>query len=262
MKTYDNLLVEIQDGILTITINRENKLNALNQATMRELRDAFQYVYDHPKEVRGVIMTGAGKKAFVAGADIGEFTGVSEIIARKLAEDGQETFQFIEDCHSPVIAVINGFALGGGCELAMSAHIRVAVSSAQFGQPEVNLGLIPGYGGTQRLTQLIGRGRAFEYLMSAEMISADKALAFGLVNYVEPDQHAAINKAETLLQKIMTKAPIAIGRIVDSVNACFEDNINGYQIEANAFARCFATEDFKEGVDAFLNRRTAHFKGE
>jgi enoyl-CoA hydratase len=260
MESYNNLLLELSGGILTIMINRESKMNALNQETMHEIGDAFRYVYDNPKEVRGVIITGAGEKAFVAGADISEFAGVNEMMARKYSEEGQEIFQSIENCHTPVVAVINGFALGGGCELAMAAHMRVAVGSAKFGQPEVNLGLIPGYGGTQRLTQLIGKGRAFEYLMSADMLSAEKALEYGLVNYIETDIPSATEKAKEILKKIGSKAPVAIGLVVDSVNAHFEAESNGYQAEANAFARCFATEDFKEGVDAFLNKREANFK--
>ncbi len=262
METYNNLLLELTDGILTITINRESKMNALNQETMKEIGEAFHYVYDNPKDIRGVILKGAGEKAFVAGADISEFSGLNELNARKYAEEGQEIFQSIESCHTPVIAVINGFALGGGCELAMSAHMRVATKSAKFGQPEVNLGLIPGYGGTQRLTHLIGKGRAYEYLMSADMLSAEMALEYGLVNYVEEDVESALNKAKEILKKIATKAPVAIGLVVDSVNANYEDGSNGYQTEANSFARCFATEDFKEGVDAFLNKRPANFKGE
>lgn len=261
METYNNLLLDLSDGILTITINRESKMNALNQETMREIGEAFAYVYDNPKDIRGVIITGSGEKAFVAGADISEFSGLNELNARKYAEEGQEVFQSIEDCHTPVIAVVNGFALGGGCELAMAAHMRVATSTARFGQPEVNLGLIPGYGGTQRLSQLIGKGRAFEYLMSADMLPAEMALNYGLVNYVEENIDAALNKAKEILNKIATKAPVAIGLVVDSVNANFKDG-NGYQTEANSFARCFATEDFKEGVDAFLNKRQAEFKGE
>lgn len=262
METYNNLLLDLDDGILTITINRESKMNALNQETMHEIGEAFHYVSDNPKDIRGVIITGAGDKAFVAGADISEFSGVNEMNARKYAEEGQEIFQSIENCHTPVIALVNGFALGGGCELAMAAHMRIAVPNAKFGQPEVNLGLIPGYGGTQRLTQLIGKGRAFEYLMSADMLSADQALTYGLVNYLEPDIATAKEKAKEILNKIRTKAPVAIGLVVDSVNAHFEANANGYQTEANSFARCFATEDFKEGVDAFLSKRPANFKGE
>ena len=262
MESYKNLSLDLVESILTIEISRETKMNALNRDTMLELKDAFQYVQDNPKDIRGVILTGAGEKAFVAGADISEFTGINEMSARKFAEEGQEIFQSIEDCHTPVVAVVNGFALGGGCELAMAAHMRVAVTSAKFGQPEVNLGLIPGYGGTQRLTQLIGKGRAFEYLMSADMLSAEKALEYGLVNYVEQDKDSAKAKALEVLNKIKSKAPIAIGRVIDSVNANFEDGVNGYQTEANAFAGCFGTEDFKEGVAAFLEKRQANFKGE
>jgi len=262
METYNNLSLAAEDGILTITIDREPKMNALNRETMTELKDAFQYVQDNPKDIRGVIITGAGEKAFVAGADISEFSGVNEMSARKFAEEGQEIFQSIEDCHTPVIALVNGFALGGGCELAMAAHMRVAVKSAKFGQPEVNLGLIPGYGGTQRLTQLIGKGRAFEFLMSADMIPADTALTYGLVNYVEEDKAAAKSKAQEVLNKIRAKAPIAIGRVIDSVNALYQDGVDGYKTEANSFAGCFGTEDFKEGVAAFLEKRPANFKGE
>lgn len=262
MESYKNLATSLENGILTITINRESKMNALNRETMLEIKEAFQYIQDNPREIQGVILTGAGEKAFVAGADISEFMDVNEMSARKFAEEGQEIFQSIEDCHTPVIAVVNGFALGGGCELAMAAHMRVAVSAAKFGQPEVNLGLIPGYGGTQRLTQLIGKGRAFEYLMSADMLSADQALNFGLVNYVEDDKEKATAKAIEILTKIMSKAPVAIGLVIDSVNAHFEDGVNGYQTEANSFAGCFGTEDFKEGVSAFLEKRKANFKGE
>lgn len=262
MESYDNLSTDLNNGILTITINRESKMNALNRATMLELKDLFQYIQDNPREIRSVILTGAGEKAFVAGADISEFSGVNEMSARKFAEEGQEIFQSIEHCHTPVVAVVNGFALGGGCELAMAAHMRVAVKAAKFGQPEVNLGLIPGYGGTQRLTQLVGKGRAFEYLMSADMLSADQALEYGLVNYVEDDKTAAHAKAVEILTKIQSKAPVAIGLVIDSVNAHFEDGVNGYQTEANSFAGCFGTEDFKEGVAAFLEKRKADFKGE
>lgn len=262
MESYDNLSTDLNNGILTITINRESKMNALNRATMLELKDIFQYIQDNPREIRSVILTGAGEKAFVAGADISEFSGINEMSARKFAEEGQEIFQSIEHCHTPVVAVVNGFALGGGCELAMAAHMRVAVKAAKFGQPEVNLGLIPGYGGTQRLTQLIGKGRAFEYLMSADMLSADQALEYGLVNYVEDDKAAAHAKAVEILTKIQSKAPVAIGLVIDSVNAHFEDGVNGYQTEANSFAGCFGTEDFKEGVAAFLEKRKADFKGE
>ncbi|MBC6400697.1 MAG: enoyl-CoA hydratase/isomerase family protein [Ekhidna sp.] len=261
MKSYINLATDLTEGILTVTINRENKLNALNRETMFELKEIFQYVQDNSKEIQGVILTGAGEKAFVAGADISAFTAINEMRARRLAEEGQEIFQSIENSHTPVVAIINGFALGGGCELAMAAHIRIAVEGAKFGQPEVNLGLIPGYGGTQRLTQLIGKGKAFEYLMSADMISAGQALDWGLVNYVEADKQTAHTKAVEILSKIMKKAPIAIGLVIDAVNAHFKNGINGYQTEADGFAACFNTQDFKEGVSAFLEKRPANFKG-
>lgn len=235
-------------------------MNALNRATMAEIKSVMLEVMDD-SSVKGVIITGAGEKAFVAGADISEFMKVSEGHARKLCEEGQETFQLIEDCHTPVMAVVNGFALGGGCELAMACHMRVASANARFGQPEVNLGLIPGYGGTQRLTHLVGKGRAFEYMMTADMIDANRAYEIGLVNHVEESQEAAMNKAVEILNKIGTKAPLAVGQIVDCVNMAMTGE-NGYQTEANAFAGCFKTDDFKEGVDAFLNKRPANFKGE
>ena len=245
---------------MTITINREAKLNALNKETINELNDAIHEVMND-SSIRGVILTGAGEKAFVAGADISEFSGVTEMHARKFSEEGQEVFKLIEDCHTPVIAVVNGFALGGGCELAMACHMRVASETAKFGQPEVNLGLIPGYGGTQRLTQLIGKGRSLEYSMTADMIPASKALEWGLVNHVAADKETALAKANEILNKIAQKAPIAVGFVVDCVNAVFTSE-DGYQTEANAFARCVGTEDFKEGVDAFMNKRQANFKGE
>lgn len=262
MEAYNNLNTEVDGRVLTITINRESKLNALNRETMLEIKDIFEYVSDHTNDIGGVVLTGAGEKAFVAGADISEFSGLNEMHARKFAEEGQEIFQAIEDCQAPVVAVVNGFALGGGCELAMSAHIRVATHAATFGQPEVNLGLIPGYGGTQRLTQLIGKGRAFEFLMTADIIDAAKALEFGLVNYVQSSKEEAIAKAKEILQKIMKKAPLAIGSVINAVNAHFEEGANGYQTEANGFAGCFGTADFKEGVAAFLEKRKAEFKGE
>jgi len=260
MADYSNLLLSQEDSILTITINRESKLNALNIATLEELRQAVSELMDD-KSIKGVIITGAGEKAFVAGADISEFTGVDATHARKFAEEGQEVFQLIEDCHTPIVAVVNGFALGGGCELAMACHMRIATADAKFGQPEVNLGLIPGYGGTQRMTKLIGKGRAFEFMMTADMITADKANEMGLVNHVADNKEAAMDLAIAMLTKIGTKAPIAIGQLVDCINHVY-GNENGYQVEANAFANCVNTEDFKEGVDAFMNKRQANFKGE
>lgn len=260
MEEYKNLVLERDGALLTITINRESKLNALNQETLAELKEAFQGIYeDH--DIRGVILTGAGEKAFVAGADISEFQGVNEVNGRKFSEAGQEIFQMIEECHTPVIAVVGGFALGGGCELAMACHMRVAAKAAKFGQPEVNLGIIPGYGGTQRLTQLIGKGKSLEYSMTGDMIDADTALQWGLVNHIGEDKDAAMQIAQSMLGKIGQKAPIAIEMVINSINAYYKEGEDGYQAEAKAFSKCCGTEDFKEGAAAFIEKRKPNFQG-
>lgn len=261
MTAYSNILIEKKEGIVHLTINRPDKMNALNIQTIEEIRLAFEDIYDEAS-VCGVILTGAGEKAFVAGADISELADLSEVTARKFAESGQEVFASIENCHKPVIALVNGFALGGGCELAMACHMRVATSNAKFGQPEVNLGIIPGYGGTQRLTQLVGKAKAFELCMTADMVGAEEAKSLGLVNHVAENKENALAKSEEILKKIATKAPIAIGLVIDSVNAVFNEQANGYQIEANGFAACTKTDDFREGTSAFLEKRKAAFKGE
>lgn len=261
MSDLKNLSLALKDGILTITINREAQLNALNHDTLAELKETFQSIYDD-KDIKGVILTGAGEKAFVAGADIKEFAEVNEVNGRKFSESGQEIFDLIENCHTPVIAAVNGFALGGGCELAMACHMRLASANARFGQPEVNLGIIPGYGGTQRLTQLVGKGKALELMMTGDMINAEEARELGLVNHVFPDKQALIDKSHEMLMKITSKAPIAIGLVIDCVNAVFNKEENGYQTEANAFARCCGTEDFKEGAAAFVEKRKPNFTGE
>lgn len=261
MAEQKNILSETKNGILYLTINRESKLNALNFNTLEELKNIFNEVNDN-KSIRGVIITGTGEKAFVAGADINEISELNELNARKFAEFGQEVFDNIESCHKPVIAVVNGYALGGGCELAIACHMRIATSNAKFGQPEVNLGIIPGYGGTQRLTNLIGKSKATEILMTGDMLDANEANSLGLVNHVEPTKESAMAKAEEILTKIMSKAPLSIGMIVDCVNAVFASDENGYQIEANSFARCVKSEDYREGTTAFLEKRKPNFKGE
>ena len=260
MSEFVNILTEERQGILYLTINREDKLNAMNLATLAELRTVFDQVMDN-KAIKAVILTGAGEKAFVAGADITEIASLNEVNARKFAESGQEIFAMIENCHKPVIAVTNGYTLGGGCELAMACHMRIATSNAKFGQPEVNLGIIPGYGGTQRLTLLVGRGKANELMMTGDMIGAEEAKSLGLVNHVFTTKQEAISGAEAIIEKIMGKAPLAIGMVVDCVNAVFLEE-NGYQTEANSFARCVKSGDYKEGTSAFLEKRKPVFRGE
>ncbi|RFM29691.1 enoyl-CoA hydratase/isomerase family protein [Deminuibacter soli] len=256
---YQTLLTGLSDGIFTIIINRADKLNALNTTVMQELGEAFDEIYADPA-VKSVIITGAGPKAFVAGADISEFVGLSVAEGSALAQRGHDLFFKIERCPKPVVACVNGFALGGGCELAMSCHFRIASSNAKFGQPEVNLGIIPGYGGTQRLTRLIGKGRAMELILSANMIDAATALQYGLVNYVvEPEQ--LILKAQELLITINSKAPLALAAAIKAINAVYDETTNGFETEVLAFGDCFATEDMKEGASAFLEKRKAVFTG-
>jgi enoyl-CoA hydratase len=256
---YSTLLSSIENGICTITINRPDKLNALNKQVFSDLNTVLDDVYANAV-IKSVIITGSGSKAFVAGADISEFSGFTKPESMALAKSGQDTFFRIENSPKPMIACVNGFALGGGCELAMSCHFRIASDNAKFGQPEVNLGLIPGYGGTQRLVQLIGKGRALELLMSGGMIDANSALQFGLVNYVVPAEEL-LNKARTILELINTKAPIAIAKCIEAANAVFDETKNGYTVEVNAFGDCFDTADMKEGTNAFLEKRKAIFIG-
>jgi enoyl-CoA hydratase len=261
MASPKNILTKKDNDILEIRINRPDKLNALNNQTLEEIGQAVQGAYDDA-EVKGIIITGAGDKAFAAGADIREFRELSALNARKFSENGQEIFDVIENCHKPVIAVVNGYALGGGCELAMACHIRIATENARFGQPEVSLGLIPAFGGTQRLTQLVGKGIALEMMLSGETITASRAHNVGLVNYVLPDSAAAFEKAEELLAKIFKNAPIAVGMVINCANIVFSGQENGYQTEANGFASCAKSADFQEGVAAFLEKRLPDFKGE
>jgi enoyl-CoA hydratase len=257
---YSTILTDLAEGIFLITINRPDKLNALNAAVFTDIEAAIKEVQNNPA-IKSAIITGAGQKAFVAGADITEFGGLDKAAAMALAKRGQDIFLTIEQSKKPVIAAVNGFALGGGCELAMACHFRIASENAKFGQPEVNLGLIPGYGGTQRLTQLIGKGRAIELLISGGMIDANTALQYGLVNYVVPSEELLV-KAKAILQVINTKAPIAIAKCIEAANAVFDETINGFEAEINAFGECFGTADMKEGTTAFLEKRKPVFTGQ
>lgn len=260
MPEYENLKLSLDNHILTLAIDRPDSMNALNNQTIEEIREAVgEAVLDD--DVKGMIITGAGDKAFVAGADIKEIKELNEVNSRKFAENGQEVFGLIENCEKPVIAAVNGYALGGGCELAMACHVRVATDNAMFGQPEVKLGIIPGYGGTQRLTQLVGKGRAMELLMTGKMISANEALTIGLVNYVVSSDEL-LNTVNEVLAQILKQAPRAVANVVNCVNAVFDNEANGYQTEANNFMNCCRTEDFKEGTSAFLEKREPVFKGE
>lgn len=258
--SFENILVEKSNAVATITINRPTKLNALNKATIQELYEAFK-ACDEDSEVRAIIITGSGEKAFVAGADISEFASFDVSQGAELARKGQEIlFDFVQNLGTPVIAAVNGFALGGGLELSMASHIRLASDNAKMGLPEVTLGVIPGYGGTQRLPQLVGKGRANEMIMTAQMIDAQTALNYGLVNHVVT-QSELLEKANELASKIAKNSPMAISQAIKAVNANFTDGINGFDVEIDRFGFCFGTEDFKEGTTAFLEKRKPEFKG-
>ena len=254
------VIVEINEGLALVTINRPKQLNALNKQTLEEIGEAFEAFRDN-NEVKVVVLTGSGEKAFVAGADIKEFADFSGAQGTELAKTGHMTvFNIIEEFPKPVIAAINGFALGGGLELAMSAHIRIASMNARMGLPETSLGLIPGYGGTQRLPQLIGKGRAFEMLFSAKMIDAETALNYGLVNYVVAPEEL-LETAQKMASSFMKNSIVAMGFVVEAVNAGMLEGAIGYDVEVQAFGDCFETEDFKEGTTAFLEKRKPSFPG-
>lgn len=257
---YQNLLVQEAAGIVLLTIQREAALNALNAATMAELGYAFGEDFPQRAGLTGVIITGAGEKAFVAGADIKGFLGLDAAKGQELAAQGQAVFALIERSKFPVIAAINGFALGGGCELALACHLRIAGEKARFGQPEVNLGLIPGYGGTQRLIQCIGKTKAMELILTAAMIDAAEALRLGLVNQVVP-AGTEVDAARKMLQVIASKGPIAVAQSIAAINAFFDKTVDGFAFEAAAFGLTAGTADFREGASAFVEKRTPQFKG-
>lgn len=256
---YENILEEMDHSILIISINRENKLNALNKKTLSELHFAISKALQEDK-VAGIILTGSGNRAFVAGADISEFADYNVFEAKDLAHEGQSgVFDLIENASKPIIAAINGFALGGGLELALACHMRVASDNAKMGLPEVSLGLIPGYGGTQRLTQLIGKGRALEIILTADMIDAKKAYLYGLVNHVVVPEEL-IDKAKSILLTISRRSPQAVAAAIRAVNAFDKKGEDGFKTEIKEFAECFGSRDFKEGVSAFLEKREPNFK--
>ena len=257
---FTNLLYEVKDSIATVTINRPDKLNALNHQTMTELKQLFSSI-KNDAAVNVVIITGAGEKAFVAGADISELNKLNAITGKEFAESGQAVFNMIEKLGKPVIAAVNGFALGGGCELSMACHIRLASEKAKFGQPEVNLGIIPGYGGTQRLPRLVNTGRALEYILTGDMIDANEALRVGLVSKVYPAEEL-MAKALEMAGKIASKGQIAVRMSVDAVVASNElSEREGLNYEASLFSISCSTDDFKEGTKAFLEKRKPEFKG-
>ncbi len=256
---FENLLVDQKNNIGFITINRPTKLNALNKKTIEELHVAFKNLNDS-KEIKVIIITGSGEKAFVAGADISEFANFSIDEGTELARKGQEIlFDFVQNLGTPVIAAVNGFALGGGLELAMAAHFRVASLNAKMGLPEVSLGVIPGYGGTQRLPQLVGKGKAMEMIMTAGMIGAEEAKEWGLVNYVV-DQQELVPLCEKLAEKIMRNSSVAISAAIKAINANYTNCVNGYSVEIEQFGVSFGTDDFAEGTTAFLEKRKPEFE--
>ena len=262
---YSTLLTDLKEGILTITINRPDKLNAINKTVMKELGEAVDEVYANAM-IQAAILTGSGAKAFVAGADITEFLGLTAAEGTLLAKTGQDIFLKIENSPKPFVAAVNGFALGGGCELAMACHFRLCSENAKFGQPEVNLGLIPGYGGTQRLTQLVGKGKAMEMMMTGGLMDAAEALQWRLVNHVTTADQL-ISKTREIVQQIQAKAPIAITKVIECVNvavlsdSAYTNGKSGYEKEQQAFGECFGTEDMKEGAQAFLEKRKPVFRG-
>jgi enoyl-CoA hydratase len=254
---YNNILSENHGIVQIITINREDKMNALNIELIQEIGQEVARL-NKERSVRGIILTGKGNKAFAAGADISEFANFGEAKAKEMSASGHRVFDSIEESEIPVIAAVNGFALGGGCELTMACHIRMASENAKFGQPEVNLGVPPGYGGTQRLAQIVGKGRALEMLISANMIDAPTALSYGLVTKVVSSEEL-MPTCITYLEKLAAKSPMAIAEVIKCTHALY-DNKDGFKYEIDSFAKSFETTDFKEGTAAFIEKRKPSFR--
>lgn len=252
-----NILIELENNILIVTINRPQELNVLNMATLLEIEKVLALVYKDPK-ISGVLITGSGSKSFIAGADIKEFSAFSKEQGKKMVEKGQFVLKIIEESPKPILAAVNGFALGGGCELAMSCHLRIASLNAKFGQPEVKLGIIPGYGGTQRLHQIIGKSKAMELLLTGKSIDASEALNLGLVNYIVASEEL-MTKSIELLNQVIENSPIAIGSIIKASNAHYNCNEDGFKTEISEFSQCFGSTDFDEGIDAFISKRKPNF---
>lgn len=259
--TYETITIDNREGIVLLTINRPSALNAINSTVMSELNSFFSKDHTSIENLKGVMITGSGDKAFVAGADIKEFASLDLQSGMDKSRFGQKTFSMIENFHTPVIAVVNGFALGGGCELAMSCHMRIASNNAKFGQPEVNLGMIAGYGATQRLPQLIGKSKAMELLLTADMIGTDDALRLGLVNRVADSKDEAIDMAQSMIKKISSKGPIAVAKTIQAINAYYDEKQDGYDVEITSFGECLESADAKEGALAFVEKRKANFTG-
>jgi enoyl-CoA hydratase len=259
MKNYESLLLEETDGIIKITINRPKALNALNRQVFTELKQVFEEDIK-PADIKGVIITGSGEKAFVAGADISEFTSAGGEEMMALSQRGQDIFKSIEYFAKPVIAVVNGYALGGGCELALACHMRIAETQAKFGFPEINLGILPGYGGTQRITQLIGKGRAIELMLTGNMMGSEEAGQLGVANHITPSGEG-VALAKSIIEIIAKKAPLPVKEIIAVANAAYDETKDGFLEEVKAFGKLAETADFKEGANAFLEKRKAAFKG-
>lgn len=260
MEKLKTLHTDLESGILMITLNTPSKKNVLSMQCMQELRIVIQQIYDK-QEIKSALITGAGEEVFSVGADVEELQGLNELNGRKFAEEGQETFSLIESCHKPIIAAINGHAWAGGCELALACHLRVASENATFSFPQVTRGSIPGFGGTQRLTQLLGKTKALELLLTGDFFSASEAKEIGFLNQVVSYQEDILKKSREVLYKIMSNAPLAIGAVLNCVNAVYNPHENGYQTEANSFANCCKSEDMKAGIAAFLAQQAPHFKG-